>query len=142
MVANPETANRYFSLEISFKIFIQSCQFQRIAPSIKTTDPPISPHPHSSSPPYNKEPPLGPAVPHPCSSSSLPVPIILSTYILSTIPVGEVEHYTAECLMSRWCPFSSNVLIQSSSIFDHLRGESSLHREENGGNSPGRKQPS
>lgn len=76
------------------------------------------------------------------SSSSLQVrptsvPIIISTYGLSANPVG--EHYTAECLMSRWCPFSSNVLIQSSSIFDNLRWESSLQMEESGSNFPGRK---
>lgn len=36
-------------------------------------------------------------------------------------------------------PFSSNMLMWSSSIFDHLRWEASLHREENGSNFPGRK---
>lgn len=50
------------------------------------------------------------------------------------LPILLSEHYTAECQMSRWWPCSSNVSIQSSSIFDHLRWESSLHVEENCGN--------
>lgn len=112
-------------------------------PSTQRTLPPLPtltiPHPP------NKEPSLGPEMlqwlrtrflitagqPLFPSSSSLAT-------LLSANPVG--EHYTAECLMSRRCPFSGNVLIRSGSIFDHLRWESSLHGEDNDGNFPGRKQ--
>lgn len=122
--ANLETANRYSHWKLVSKYLYGSCQFLRITASIRTPAPPFPPSPHHSSP-ANKEPPLGPAVLHHGRSGS--VPIIFFTYILSTIPWGEVEHYTAEWLMSRSCPFSSNVVIQSSSIFDHSIRESSLY---------------
>lgn len=41
----------------------------------------------------------------------------LFPYILSTIPQGEVEHYSAEWLMSRRCPLSANAVMQSGATF-------------------------
>lgn len=99
MVASPWNCKSIVWLETSFKTFILSCQFQRITPSIKTMNPPMSPLPISHPP--NKELPLGPAEHRLHSHHPLP-------YHSS----GWSQHYTAECLMSRWCPFNSNVLIQ------------------------------
>lgn len=139
MVVNPEIANRYSRWKLLSKYSSRPANSGESAHTSETAPPSHSHCPTTRL--SNKELPLGPSSPHHCRSGSVP-PSSSSTYILSAIPVGEVGHYTAECLMSRWCPFSSNVWIQSSSIFDHLGGESSLHWERNDGNSPDRKQPS
>lgn len=104
MVAIPATANQYSQWKSLLKYAPSPASFRE------------SPHPSKS---WSSSHPSPPPRSHSSGLQLLMaagqasfIPIILSGHTLPTIPVGEVEHYTAECLMSHWRPFSSNVLIR------------------------------